>query len=100
MARTRPIMRLLPALLIGAASTVVAQSPQPPAPLPQTSSTSEENPNKKICRSYDVTGSRVSKRRICFTAAEWAERDEAGRRDAGNAIDRNKCLGEGCRGGF
>ena len=37
--------------------------------------------NKKICRTYQVTGSLVRTRRVCYTAKEWT-RIRADERDA------------------
>lgn len=34
------------------------------------------DPNRVICRKEDSTGSRVSARRVCATASEWAARKQ------------------------
>ncbi|HEY0623648.1 hypothetical protein [Sphingomonas sp.] len=37
------------------------------------------DPNRKICKSEKATGSRVVKRKICLTSAEWDRaREQAG----------------------
>jgi len=64
-------------------------------PAPATSAT--ESPDQVICRqSEPVLGSRVARRRICRTAAEWRafEQDRAQmRRDlnAGNCAGASSC---------
>ena len=49
------------------------------APAPQLS---PGDPNEKICENVSQIGSRLSKRRVCATRAEWAERRLQDRKDA------------------
>ncbi|WP_152569438.1 MULTISPECIES: hypothetical protein [Sphingomonas] len=62
-------------LLLLAAATLFGADPAAtpaatPAPAPARAA-----PPKKICRTYEVTGSRMGKDRICKTEAEWQDED-------------------------
>ena len=41
---------------------------------PTKSTRQAKDPNEKICETHGVLGSRLAKRRVCATRAEWAER--------------------------
>ena len=56
-----------------------AAQPQPP--------TAAGDPNEKICENLSMIGSRLAKKRICATRAEWADRRLQDRRE-GEAIQR------------
>jgi hypothetical protein len=43
---------------------------------------------KKICRTEGVTGSRIGKRRICMTRAEWDKFEEAQRQNMDRMASR------------
>jgi hypothetical protein len=45
------------------------------------------DPNRKVCRSEQVTGS-IFGRSVCHTVAEWRAIDDANRRDARNVDDK------------
>ncbi len=45
---------------------VTAQTAPPPKP-------TAADPNQIICRTQDVLGSRLQKRRVCMTRAQWAD---------------------------
>jgi predicted secreted protein len=45
------------------------------------------DPNKKICRSEQVTGS-IFGRSVCHTATDWQSIDDANRRDVRNFHDK------------
>lgn len=62
--------------LIALAMTGTAP-PEPVAP-----SGSSADPNEKICENMAQIGSRLAKRRVCATRAEWAERRLQDRQDA------------------
>jgi hypothetical protein len=51
------------------------------------------SPDERICENITVTGSRLSKRRICATRAEWAERRREDRETADKfqTLTRNPC---------
>jgi hypothetical protein len=53
----------------------LAESPQSPS----NGSTAAGDPNEKVCRNESVIGSRLAKRRICATRAEWEERNRQDR---------------------
>ena len=65
------LMVLAVALTIPAAS-LSAQAPQ----------LSGGDPSEKICENVSQIGSRLSKKRVCATRAEWAERRLQDRKDA------------------
>ena len=66
-------LSVLAALGLMSASVIV--SPGAPA---QVSSTASD-PNAKICETVSQVGSRLSKKKICATRAEWAEMKRADR---------------------
>lgn len=56
-----------------AQATPAAGSP-PPAAVPAAGKDANAtDPNKLVCRTVEITGSRLGKKRICHTAEEWAE---------------------------
>jgi hypothetical protein len=61
-------------------SSATPATPANTAPAAQTSPPSSE---KMVCRAQTNLGSRLGKRRVCRTAAEW----EVMRRDAQQAVD-------------
>ena len=56
-----------------------AAEPSPP--------TAAGDPNEKICETVSMIGSRLAKKRICATRAEWADRRLQDRRE-GEGIQR------------
>ena len=69
------VVRLL-AMAIAAASVAAAPA------APQAAPASAPDPNEKICENVSMIGSRLTKKRICATRAEWAERRLQDRQDA------------------
>ena len=55
-----------------------------PAAAEQVKSAAASDPNEKVCEDIVLTGSRLAKKRICATRAEWEEL----RREQRNSIDR------------
>lgn len=56
-------------LMFAAATLLVTDQPSPPArPAPVAS-------EKKICRTFEVVGSRMARQRVCMTADEWRMED-------------------------
>jgi len=53
----------------------LTETPQPAS----NGSTAAADPNEKICQSETVIGSRLAKRRVCATRAEWEERNRQDR---------------------
>ena len=64
----------------------------------------EEQPKaakeKKICRTYKVTGSLTRQTRICRTEKEWREADQATQKGVsdmqGSASGAGRCIGLNC----
>ena len=56
------------------ALTIAAAAQAAPAP--------SLEPNEKVCESVPTIGSRLAKKRICATRAEWADRKAQDRKDA------------------
>ena len=69
------------------ASRPSAQAPQAPT---------APDPNEKICENLSQIGSRLSKKRICATRAEWADRRMQDRKDA--EATQQKLNGSTCAG--
>jgi hypothetical protein len=68
---------LVPAILCLSllATPGLAETPQPAS----NGSTAAADPNEKVCQNQTVVGSRLAKRRICATRAEWEERNRQDR---------------------
>ena len=67
------------------AATAVLACSAPALAAPEKADNSEANdPNRQICKTEKVTGSRLGKVRRCLTAAQWAEVKSADRQ----AIER------------
>lgn len=63
----------MPLLLGIAASLAVLSTPAPiSAQAPPSSPTAD--PNEKVCENIAAIGSRLAKKRVCATRAEWEER--------------------------
>lgn len=60
------------ALIVGAAGFVVGQAAA--GEVPSSSRRPTNDPNQKICETVTMVGSRLAKKKICATRAEWAER--------------------------
>jgi len=64
------------ATVLGMSTPSFAQSQAPSSAqveAPASSSAPALDPNEKICQSQEVTGSRLGKKRVCKTRAEWAD---------------------------
>jgi hypothetical protein len=64
--------------ILAIAATIPAVSLAAQEPSAPTAS----DPNEKICENLSQIGSRLSKKRICATRAEWTERRLQDRKDA------------------
>jgi len=51
-----------------------------------------DDPNRMVCRNITEIGSRLARRRVCQTQAEWDEQQRLTRADTENRQTRN-CLG-------
>lgn len=73
-----------------------------PASARAADETAEAKPakEKKICRTYKVTGSLTRRTRICRTESEWAEVDRATYKGVsdmqGSAGGAGRCIGLNC----
>ena len=65
------VLSLSAALLLGAAAPSLAQTQPAAAP---TAEKQADDLNKLVCEKQESTGSRLAKKRICLTKAQWAER--------------------------
>lgn len=62
------VVGLISATLVGASEAVA-----------QSASKAQVDPNAKVCETVSQVGSRLSKKKICATRAEWAEMKRADR---------------------
>lgn len=62
------IHTMLIASLVSVATAAQAQAQ------PAQASSSGYDPNERICESIPVIGSRLAKKKVCATRAEWAEK--------------------------
>jgi len=60
----------------------------------RTASASE--PDRLVCRNITQIGSRLNRRRICLTQAQWDEQQRVNRADMENRQTRN-CIGGRCQ---
>ena len=79
------------AVAAGLATSGIASEPSTnaagvAAEAPAKTSKKVKDPNEKVCETHGVLGSRLAKRRICATRAEWAERRQRER----DIIDRTQ----------
>ena len=70
------------------ASAQVRSTVNTTASVPVSTRTAAQDPNRQVCVSEDVIGSRLGSKRVCRTAAEWV----AYRREARNTVDRVQAL--------
>ena len=80
------------ALLAGMTGTAIAQAAAPAAQAPVQASTPD--PNELICERQEVLGSRLAKRKVCHTRAEWADIKLQDRQDLERAQTRRGMKGE------
>lgn len=45
--------------------------------------------NRRVCKTYKITGSRLAKRKVCRTAYEWKRHEEEVRQNAQQALNRH-----------
>ena len=80
------------ALLAGMTGTAIAQAAAPAAQAPVQASTPD--PNELICERQEVLGSRLAKRKVCQTRAEWTDLKLQDRQDLERAQTRRGMKGE------
>lgn len=67
------------ALMASSAAPAIAQAPAPSqAPSPQPSGA---DPNEIVCERQEVLGSRLAKKKVCMTRAQWADQKLQDRQD-------------------
>ena len=71
----------------GAGSPKPAETSQPAPTQIAAPTTATANPDPKICRQVEVTGSRLSQKE-CHTASEWAAIQDQGRDSLANRAQR------------
>ena len=94
----------LAAATIGAAlislPAAAQTAPQAPATVKQGAPNHNVgDPNERICENLTIVGSRLSKKRVCATRAEWAERKREDRQVIDQAQQGRHC-GSANTGGF
>lgn len=72
-------------LMLMAASVPALAAP------PASSDAKAKDPKRKICEAVEETGSRLSSKRICMTAEQWAAQN----RDTRTSGKRDKATGNG-----
>lgn len=59
--------------LLAAPAAALAADPETPVAT-ASAKPSRSDPNRVICKTLEETGSRLAKKKVCATAAEWKER--------------------------
>ncbi len=73
---------------IAALSAALAFSSQPAAAGDTRTNEEVGDPNRMICRTQKVTGSRLKKGKLCMTAQEWADNKRDSRQTLEGAQQR------------
>lgn len=76
-------------LAMAVPSFAVAQEAAAPAPPVAEEEADEEDQNRVTCKTFKVTGSRLAKRKVCRTQAEWKKHQEDTRASAAQALARH-----------
>ena len=84
--RNWQMLMVVPLLLCGASVSAATDDATPPPAAAQ----SRNDPNKIICETQEVIGSRLATKRVCATRAQWAER----RLQERLQIDQSQRVGE------
>ncbi|RST29903.1 hypothetical protein HMF7854_02990 [Sphingomonas ginkgonis] len=82
------LVQLVTALAVAAAVPSGAQTVDAPKPKPQ------RDPNRMICERIEELGSRLAARKVCMTAAQWAEQRRQDR-DVVDRLQQSHCSGTG-----
>jgi invasion protein IalB len=65
------VIAIAGAFLGANAAPVAAQAPAPTPPVQMKGK--DTDPNKVVCETQSVVGSRLATRRVCMTRAQWAD---------------------------
>lgn len=84
MSRSRFVRTGFLAVALALATAAVASEPT-------STSKKGKDPNEKICENQGVLGSRLAKRRVCATRAEWEERKQR-ERDMVDRTQMQQCV--------
>ena len=79
------------------AAAIAQDDPSPAAPEVEAQATDEVatedddslDMNRRVCKTYKITGSRLAKRKVCRTAYEWKRHEEEVRQNAQQALNRH-----------
>lgn len=80
-------------LLAGMSGTALAQA-APPAPAPAPAQTTMPNANEIVCERQEVVGSRLAKKKVCMTRAEWADHRLQDRQELERAQKEGRVRGQ------
>ena len=58
--------------------------------LPETPAPAPSPDDKVVCKRFDVIGSLVKKRKVCYTRAEWKKMNERDQDAARKFVDENR----------
>ena len=83
------------ALAVGTMLGATAAMAQAPAGNTETKVGPNQDPNQVVCVNEGEIGSRLSRRRVCRTRAEWAEME----RQTRQAVDRTQTYKPSCEQG-
>lgn len=81
-------------LLLGIAASLAVVSTTAPVSAQAPPSSPTADPNEKVCENMTAIGSRLAKKRVCATRAEWEERRRLDREAVESA---QKMIGGPCQ---
>ena len=81
--------------MLVASTMAVAQGAPPPQSSPQAAKPAD-NANEVVCEKQEVTGSRISTKRVCMTRAQWAEQRHEDRMEIEKVQTQRGCSKNGC----
>lgn len=86
-------VHLAAALIASVASPALAQTTTTQGAQPATARAAQD-PNEVICQKQEETGSRLVKKKVCMTRAEWADRQLQDRQELERAQTRRGMKGD------
>lgn len=84
----------LAALLLAIPAAAQTSTAGGAAPAAAAAGGKAQDPNKIICEKQEVTGSRLAKRRVCMTQAQWADRKLQDRQEVERVQVQRGAIGE------
>jgi hypothetical protein len=82
------------ALLAGTAAPALADTPTAAPSAAPAVRTSTADPNEVVCEKQEVIGSRLGRKKVCHTRAEWADLKLQDRQELERAQTRRGMKGE------